>query len=49
MEVNIIEYLIYHASKFSKIKIPDLIYYGTEGDNNFMVMEFLGLSLEDLF
>lgn len=43
-------YLWFHSdSTVIGQAIPQVLYYGTEGDNNLMVMDLLGKSLEDLF
>jgi hypothetical protein len=33
---------------FSTVGIPKLYWYGTQGDYNIIVMDFLGTNLEDL-
>lgn len=43
-------YLWFHSdSTVIGQAIPQVLYYGTEGNNNLMVMDILGKSLEDLF
>lgn len=43
-------YLWFHSdSTVIGQAIPQVLYYGTEGNNNLMVMDLLGKSLEDLF
>ena len=43
-------YLWFHSdSTVIGQAIPQVLYYGTEGNNNLMVMDLLGRSLEDLF